>query len=154
MVLPPGLRHIVAETRLFSDGQSYIIAHLPLTQYTEAVRVIAKLDHPFVALVRDKDEVTLVVSQAAWDVAAPALEVVEVSSAYRLITFDLPMELALVGYMAVISATVAEAGVSIFPMASFSRDHILVNAEDFDAAWEALRQLIRACQIEEAADTI
>jgi len=153
MSLPPGLRHTIAETRLFTDGRSYVILRLPIGEYQESLRLEAQLDNPFVSLVRDKDEVTLVLPQEEWEARRPALEVLEESPDYHLITFDLPVDLGLVGYLASLVGVVAEAGVSIFPVSAFSRDHIFVPAEDFERAWDALRALIRSCQEEEAAET-
>ncbi len=153
MSLPPGLRHTIAETRLFTDGRSYVILRLPIGEYQEALRLEAQLDSPFVLLVRDKDEVTLVLPQEEWEARSPVLEVLEESPDYRLITFDLPVDLGLVGYLASLSGVVAEAGVSIFSVSAFSRDHIFVLAEDFERAWDALRALIRLCQEEESAET-
>jgi hypothetical protein len=62
------------------------------------------------------------------------------------------VDLELVGYLATLASAVAEVGVSIFSVSMFSRDHFFVPAEDFERAWAALRDLIRECQENEAAD--
>jgi len=153
MQLPPGLRHILAETKLFTDAKDYVILRLPTTEAAMAAELIATIEHPFVGMTRDKDEITLVLPGEIWAEQSPMVEVFEESPDYNLITFDLPLDLGLVGYFAILANAVAEAGVSIFPVSSFSRDHIFVPVEDFDRAWNALRELIHACQIEEAAET-
>lgn len=150
MQFPPGLQHAIANTRLFTDAQDYVILHLPIHQYEEASRLITRHNAPFTALVRDKDEVTLVLAKETWDIVRPTLEIVAESPNYRLITFDLPLDLGLVGYLAALSGTVAEKGISIFSISAFSRDHLFVPVEDFEEAWNALRALIRTCQAEEA----
>ena len=152
MSLPPGLRHVVAQTRLFTDARTYVIIRLPLTQLTEVVMLIRQLRAPLVSLTWDKDELSLVLPAETWEAWRPSFETLNESPEYRLITFDLPLDLGLVGYLALLAATVAEAGVSIYALSAFSRDHLLVPAEDFERAWEALRQLIRTCQAEEAAE--
>lgn len=35
MSLPPGLRHVVAQTRLFTDARTYVIIRLPLTRSSQ-----------------------------------------------------------------------------------------------------------------------
>lgn len=152
MELPPGLLHTIAQTRLFTDAQTYTILSVPLTQTTEALRFLVQLDEPFSALVRDKDEVTVVLPRAIWDEARPALDAIAESGDYRLITFDLPLDLGLVGYLATLISVVAEQGVSVFPVSAFARDHILVPVDDFDRAWEALRAFIRTCRTKETAE--
>lgn len=152
MSLPPGLRHVVAQTRLFTDARNYVIVRLPLTQISEAVMLVKQLHSPLVSLTWDKDELSLILPAETWESYRPGFEILNESPEYRLITFDLPLDLGLVGYLALMAATVAEAGVSIYPVSAFSRDHLFVPSEDFERAWEALRQLIRTCQAEEAAN--
>lgn len=154
MSLPPGLRHVVAQTRLFTDAQNYVIVRLPLTQVPEAAMLIKQLHSPLVCLTWDKDELSLILPVQTWESWRPGFEIIGESPEYRLITFDLPLDLGLVGYLALMAGAVAEAGVSIYPVSAFSRDHFFVPAEDFERAWEALRRLIRTCQAEEAAELL
>ncbi len=154
MSLPPGLRHVVAQTRLFTDAQNYVIVRLPLTQVPEAAMLIKQLHSPLVCLTWDKDELSLILPVQTWESWRPGFEIIGESPEYRLITFDLPLDLGLVGYLALMAGAVAEVGVSIYPVSAFSRDHFFVPAEDFERAWEALRRLIRTCQAEEAAELL
>lgn len=154
MALPPGLAHIFSQTHLFTDAQSYVILHVALDQAKAAEQLLAQIDTlsfsmPFSALVRDKDEVTLLLPLSVWEQLKPMLSVVDASSGYRLITFDISLDLGLVGYMATLTAVLAEQGISIFAISTFSRDHIFVREDDFDRAWDALSYLIRTCQEQE-----
>jgi hypothetical protein len=154
MVLPPGLTHIFAETHLFTDAQSYVILHVALDQAQAVEQVLAQNDALssstlFSAFIRDKDEVTVLLPFNTWERLKPMLSVVDASSGYRLITFDISLDLGLVGYMATLTAVLAEQGISIFAISTFSRDHIFVQERDFDRAWEALSHLIRTCQTQE-----
>ncbi len=153
MQLSPGLRHILAETKLFTDAKDYVILRLPTTEAATAAELIKTLEHPFAGMAWDKDDITLVLLQGDWEGRSVVVEDFEESPNYRLITFDLPLDLEVVGYLASLSKAIAEAGVSIFHVSSFSRDHSFVPAEDFDRAWNALRELIRTCQMEETAET-
>ena len=62
-------------------------------------------------------------------------------SSYRLITFDLELEPTLTGFIARVAEVLAAANVPILPFAAFSRDHLLVPSDRFDAAWAALQKL-------------
>lgn len=49
------------------------------------------------------------------------------------------LDFALVGILAALSKTLADAGVGIFAISTFDTDYILTKAEDFDRALAALR---------------
>ncbi|RPJ02878.1 MAG: ACT domain-containing protein [Chloroflexi bacterium] len=97
------------------------------------------MNAPFCALIADKDEVTLLLSASACESAVAHFLNYQISDAYRLITFDLPLEFDLVGFMALVSEVLARAGVSILALSAFARDHVFVPAGQFQAAWDALR---------------
>jgi hypothetical protein len=127
---------------LYSDAVSYTLLRLPASAITAAAGVVAQIGEPFCALIVDKNEVSLVIpADALPDFIKRLPGHSAAQQAYRLITFDLELDLALVGFMARVSRALAEAGVSILPLAAYSRDHILVPAAQFDIAMSALRKL-------------
>ena len=146
--LPPGLRHILAQTRLYTDEQEYVIVNIPLEQRYEGAALFAKLATAFSASVIDKDQMTLVVAADVWEEVKNCAEAAQETPGYRLITFDLPLELGLVGYLATLVQVLAEAGVSIFAVSAYRRDHLLVMQTDFDRAWQVLSEFTTACQSE------
>ncbi len=127
---------------LYTDQQAYAIVHLPKTAITAAAGILAQISEPFSALLADKDEVTLVLLQEVWADFAGRLPDHRAEAPYRLITFDTPLEMTLVGFLAEISRTLAEAGISLMAFSAYSRDHLLVPAKRFDAAWSALEARI------------
>lgn len=54
--------------------------------------------------------------------------------------------LSVVGYLVAVSARLAEAGVSIYALSTFLRDHILVKDEDANRAVKVLRGLVEECR--------
>lgn len=132
----------LAAAKLYGDEQIYKIVHLPANAVLAAAGVLAEIGEPFSALIVDKDEVTLVLTAEDLQEFGRRLPG-HVASAddYRLITFDVELEPSLVGFMARISAALAQAQVTILPFAAFSRDHLLVPAAQFDQAITALRNL-------------
>ena len=57
--------------------------------------------------------------------------------AFRLITFNIVLDLSIVGFMAVVSRRLADEGVSIYVLSTYLRDHILVNEGDCGKAVES-----------------
>jgi hypothetical protein len=128
-----------AQAALYTDQTRYCLVHLPARAITAGAGVLAEIGRPFSALVVDKDEVTLVLPQDDWDEFAARLPDYREVRDYRLITFDLPLDLQIVGFMALVSRILAEAEISILALGAFERDHILVSADKFQAAWDGLR---------------
>lgn len=133
---------VLAQGKFLLDEGVYRVIRLPARAIIAAAAVIAEIGEPFVALIADAHEVTLVIDDEAYEEYKARLVGHSIESAtYGLITLDLPLEPTLTGLMARIAQTLADAGVPIFPYAAFSRDHILVPAEKADAALTALNRL-------------
>ena len=131
------------DATLYSDGDAYILLKLPPDAITLAAGVVAETAQPFTALIADKDEVTLMLPETAFDKRMRRLRRSSTSAeVYRLITFDIELPLTLVGFMAFVSGALAEAGIPILTYASFSRDHVFVRETDFDAAMRTLGELL------------
>jgi hypothetical protein len=136
------VEQILAAAKLYSDEKDYIIVQLPAAAITAAAGIIAEISEPFCALIVDKDEVTLVVPHEAWEDFSKRLPNHKVTDKlYKLITFDIALEMSLVGFMARISQALSEVNVSILTFAAFMRDHLLVPADQFDIALAALEKL-------------
>jgi hypothetical protein len=132
----------VQAMQLHTDGESYRFIRLPTGRATAAAGVLAETADPFLALMVDKDEITLVLPDGVVNDYANRLGEHTLSdSVYRLITFDIELNPDLVGFTALVSAALAAAHVPIMPLAAFSRDHLLVPVEHFDTAWTALEEL-------------
>jgi hypothetical protein len=129
----------LTQATLYSDDVLYTLVHLPAPAITAGAGVLAEVGAAFSALIVDKDEVSLVLPQDAWQEFARRLPDHRTADDYRLITFDLPLDPALIGFMALVSRFLAEAGVSILALSAFERDHILVPAAQFQTAWDVLR---------------
>jgi hypothetical protein len=128
-----------SQAALYTDGIDYRLVHLSPADLPAAASLLAKIGSPFCALIADKDEITLLLSQPVWDSVGGRFPDHRISAPYRLITFDLPLDFALIGFMALVSAILAQARVSILAISAFERDHIFVPAASFQTAWDALK---------------
>lgn len=137
------IEQALAQAKLYTDQIDYTVIRLPARAITVAAGIIAEISEPFCALIVDKDEVTLVIPNDAIDDFAKRLQGHTSSGKlYRLITLDIELDMNLVGFMAKVSAALAAVQVSILPIAAFSRDHILVPADQVSIAIEALNKLV------------
>lgn len=132
----------LSEATLYSDGCVYRLLRLPPKAITLAAGVVAEAALPFSALLADKDELTLLLPESACQEFARRLRHAAMSDeTYRLITFDIELDSALVGFMALVSSALAGEGIPILTYAAFSRDHVVVRDRDFDRAVGTLCQL-------------
>ncbi len=132
----------IKQATLYTDKVDYALIRLPFQAITPAAGIIAEIGEAFCALIADKDEVSLVIPYEAVAEFEKRLPGKTVSpTPYRLITFDLELDAEMVGFMAKISTTLAEANVSIIPFGAFSRDHLMVRRDQVEVALAALRRL-------------
>jgi hypothetical protein len=148
--LQPELLHLLAQTDLFTDGKTYVLVKIGAAQVEYIAQEPSAWPEPFWACMHDKDEVSLVLTQEAF-ARSLSISPLDISSPYRLITFDIRLDWDVVGYLAALTAVLAEAGISIFALSAFSRDHLFVPQVDFNRAWDVLSAFLRTCR-EQVAD--
>lgn len=133
---------VLAQVELYTEEADYVVIQMHARAITAAASVLAEVGDPFSALVVDKDEVTLILDVEAYEEYKKRLHGHQAEMRlWRLITFDMELESDLLGFMATISKALADAGISILPIAAYSRDHILVPAERISDALAALNTL-------------
>ena len=141
MALDDNIRRLLAETEITLHPDSFTIVSIDRSEEDKARGILADLD-PFSSLTFDVAEVSLVVNAEDWAVLRERFEEYREEGPYRLITFDIVLDLSIVGFMAVVSRRLADEGVSIYALSTYLRDHILVKEGDWGKAVEALRSLI------------
>ena len=86
----------------------------------------------------DPHEVTLMLDEIDLTNMRPGLSGARIENGYRMLTFNVVLELSVVGFMAEISRILADAGVTILALSAFSRDSLLIKQDDLAAALKAL----------------
>ena len=142
--ISPELRRALAAMTLYSDGRPYAVVSLPRDQMRPATILFGGLADPFAAMIVDKDEITIVMHEVDWSLAGRGLPGMRVENGYRLITFDLVLDLSVTGFMSAVSRVLADAGIPILPIAAYSRDHLFVPGGDFERAYKILSDFIEA----------
>ncbi|HLL71086.1 MAG TPA: ACT domain-containing protein [Pyrinomonadaceae bacterium] len=92
---------------------------------------------PFM-LLRDGYEVTLLVEEEDWLVMRHALRDARVEMGWRLLTFDIELGWNVTGYLARLTAILADARVPVGALTAFSRDHLLIKQDDLPRALRVL----------------
>jgi len=92
---------------------------------------------PFMILM-DKYEVTLLLDDTDFGTLRHALHNAKTEGGYRLLTFDIELDLDVVGFLAEVSRILAVANIPIMALSAFSRDHLLIKQNDLANALKAL----------------
>jgi len=131
--------------QLYLPETRYAVASLPLEDYQAAVEVLREADG-FVSLIRDKQEITLMIAEEIWHIISSRFPNARARGDWRMIRFDTVMDFSVVGFIAEISRALAEADISILSISSYSTDAVLVHEVQFNAAVIAVKQALMTLQ--------
>jgi hypothetical protein len=145
MKLSEPMRRILSEAVIKEHTDDYTVVSIKLDEEAKARSLLRDLQ-PFSSVTYDNNEVSVVLRASDWERLKGEFSGFDEAGPYRLLTFDIVLDLSIVGFLSVVSAVLAEEGVSIYAMSTYLRDHILVRKEDFPRAVAALRKLVEECQ--------
>ena len=89
------------------------------------------------AVIKDDRETTCIVEESK----LCAHKFLGIEGDWRMITFDMVLPLSLVGFFASVSGALADAGVSIFTISTYTTDHVFVKNQKLDIAVKTLEKL-------------
>jgi len=95
-------------------------------------------DADFFAAVRDFEEITLILKESELEKINP----LKAEKGFRLITFEKVMSFDTVGFIAKVSSALAENGIPVLVLSSYSTDHILVRESDLERAVEVMKKVV------------
>jgi len=145
MKLPEPMRRILSETVVKEHADDYTVVSIKLDEEAKAKSLLRDLQ-PFSSVTYDNNEVSVVLRTSEWERLKGEFSGFDEAGPYRLLTFDIVLDLSIVGFLSVVSAVLAEEGVSIYALSTYLRDHILVRKEDSQRAVAALRKLVEECR--------
>jgi hypothetical protein len=135
---------VFAATKLKLHPEEFILVSLPVSEKEKALELYKSVE-PFSTISVDHAEVSLIMTEPEWNEMRSQFEKYEFDGPYRVITFDIVLDLNLIGFLSVVSAVLVEEGISIYAVSTFLRDHILVKSSHADHAMDALESLIQRC---------
>jgi uncharacterized protein len=127
--------------RLHLPETRFAVASIPLEQYGEVVSCLSEIDG-FVSLIRDKEEITLIVAEDVWERFAPRFPGARTQEQRRMIRFDTVLDFSVVGFISEISGALADADISILSLSTYSTDAVFVHESRFDDAVSAVKQAL------------
>jgi hypothetical protein len=135
-------RELWARTRVHVWPDAYLLVSLPVELAVKAAAAAARARPAFAAAVLERDEVSLTVPEGTWR-SDPLRERARAESGpFRVLSFDLDLDLEVCGYLAPAAAALAAAEVPIVPQCAYLKDHLLVPEAKLAAALAALEALI------------
>ena len=136
-----GIKKILAQTKIKENPNDYSIVFVDPSQRDKALNAVKSLP-PFISYTLTTDEVSLVMCTNDWIQMKKSFPGHKEEGPYRLITFDIILDLSIVGFLSVVSSALADSGVSVYAISTFLKDHILVKKEDVGKAVAVLNGLI------------
>ncbi len=141
----PEMTPVFASTTLKLHPDQYTIVSLPVKHQDKVLEQFKPLT-PFSSITIDTEEVSLILKTDDWEEMKNGFPVFETEGPYKVITFDIVLDLSLVGFLSVISAILADEGISIYAVSTFLRDHILVKSTEAERTVKLLDDLVDRCK--------
>jgi hypothetical protein len=135
-------RELWARTRLRVWPERCWLASLEPAVAAEAAALAGRASPGFAAVVLERDEVSLTLPEPVWAASPLRSRARAESGPFRVITFDLDLDLDVCGYLAPAAEALAAAGVPIVPQCAFLKDHLLVPEAHLERAVRALEALV------------
>src|SRR5512139_934155 len=127
--LTPELRELFARTKLVVLPEDYYMVRLPVDAKPLPGEWYRPATTRFATFIRDSQEITLVIPRRKWLRMHSLFETFELSKPMKVVTFDVKLPLTVCGFIASIGAVLADARISILPMSSYNRDHVIIAKE-------------------------
>jgi hypothetical protein len=135
------VKRIFAETIVNEHPDDYSIVFIESRDEKKA-RTLLKDLRPYSSVTYTSEEVSVVLRSTDWARLKTNFPGYKEEEPYRLITFDIVLDLSLVGFLSVVSTALAESGVSIYAISTYLKDHILVKKRDAARAVAVLNCLV------------
>lgn len=145
-MIPEGeIRNIFAKTMLREHEDDYSIVLIDLREEETAKNLLIGLK-PFSSITFTRDEASVVLRTNDWKILKKSFLYYREETPYRLITFDIVLDLSIVGFLSVVSSVLAENNISIYSISTYLKDHILVKKTDIHKAIVVLQKIITNCK--------
>ncbi len=139
------MKKILSQTMVKEHRDDYSIVYIDPGEGEKARKVLRNLK-PYSSITYTVDEVSVVLRSMDWESSKENFRDYKVEGPYRLFTFDIVLDLSIVGFMSVVSTALAESGVSLFAISTYLKDHILVKKRDAAKALSVLNGLISSAK--------
>jgi hypothetical protein len=139
------MKAILSQTMVKEHREDYSIVYIDPGEDEEARTVLRNLK-PYSSITYTVDEVSVVLRSMDWENLKENFRVYKVEGPYRLFTFDIVLDLSIIGFLSVVSTALADSGVSVYAVSTYLKDHILVKKRDAARALSVLNGLISSAK--------
>lgn len=139
------LLELFSKVRVSVSDETFLLASMK-RGYCDLIGEALSSFQFFSSIVLERDELTLIVSEEDWSRVSSFTGEYQLQGPFKLIDFGLELDLDVVGFLAEVTRSLAEEGVSVLAVSTFRRDYLLVKASDVEHALEALRSFLNECK--------
>ncbi len=122
--------------------EGYVVVGLPREVNLAGLLSGSRGAEALLSVTWDPVEVTLVVEEACWSSLAAQYPEARIATGWRAIRFEATFDFSVVGFLAGVSRVLAEAGIPLLCLSTFSTDLLLVREEQLPQAVDLLRQFL------------
>jgi len=137
-------RNLLGRTNLVVLPEDYYLVRLPANTKPIPGEWYRPATTRFAAFIREPKEITLVIPRRKWLRMKTLFDKYKLAGPWKVITFDIELPLNVYGFIAPIATVLAEAKITILPIFSFDRDHVLVRKEDLPRSVRILREFLQS----------
>ncbi|WP_299209222.1 ACT domain-containing protein [uncultured Tateyamaria sp.] len=137
------IKDLWKKSRLIVWPDLYCMVSFDPKDRASALNLVAKaapFDHYF-SIICDQHEVAVILPDTIWNDWDASVICRNSHGPFACLTFDIPLDVEVAGYLQPAVNCLADAGISIVPQCALIYDHVLVNERDLDAAICALTEL-------------
>jgi hypothetical protein len=140
--LSANLRKLFGRTKLLVLPEDYLMVRLPVDAKPIPGEWYRPATTRYAVFVREPKDITLIVPRRKWLRMQHMFKKSQVTEAMKVIIFDIELGINVYGFIAAISQVLADAKISLMPVSSFHRDHILVRKKDLPRTVRLLRHFL------------
>jgi hypothetical protein len=143
--LSADLKKLLARTKLAVLPEDYYLIHLPLDTRLIAAEWFRPATTRFAIFIREPRGISLVVPRRKWLRMRNIFVEYRLRGPMRVITLEMPDSLEVSGYISALIHVLSQARISLIPVSSMNRDHILVRKPDLPRSVRLLRHFLQSC---------
>jgi hypothetical protein len=144
--LSANIKRLLAHTKLVVLPEDYFVVQLPMDVKPIPGEWYRPATTRFAAFIREFRQITLIVNRRKWLRMQNIFEKYDVYGPMKIVAFDVKLSMVARGYMATIGTILAEAKLSVMPVSTLLRDHIIVPKADLPRTVRVVRQFLESCR--------
>lgn len=143
--IPENVSGLWAKSDLIIWPSDYWIVAFDHSEKLNVLRWLVGIDgqDSYVSIIFDKHEISVIVADEHWQEQREKMPFRQEYGPLRGITFDVPLDIEVSGYLRPAIDRLADAGISVVPQCALIYDHIFVSAKDNQKAISVLKKLQR-----------